>query len=129
MTDDVSPVDDPKDAARLAGSMIWTDGNPVVRVGWATPFFDGAEIGVWMAPGYRQSKRALIWTMWFFAMALHHYSPLVVFAPNDRAANRVEKLGFKVCGTLPPLIDGCPVTILALTRADFETRWRDYALT
>ena len=70
---------------------------------WFTPWFDGAEVGVWVGRGWRHNRTVAGVLVASLGATLPFLSTVICYTRQAHVRRLVERLGFTLVGTIPPV--------------------------
>lgn len=114
----------PQELRALIGEPNWTCFDLFtfdnVAAIWFAKWFDGAEVGVWMAEGHRHSTKLAKQLDWVLRVALEKLPVVVAYTQQPRVLRLLARLGFVSAGTIPAAHAGKPVTMYWVTRNSYR---------
>lgn len=114
----------PQELRALIGEPDWTRFNLFtfdnVAAIWFSKWFDGAEVGVWMAEGHRHSLRLVEQLDYILRVALEKLPVVIAYTQQPRVLRLLARLGFIPAGTVPAAYGGKPVTMYWVTRNSYR---------
>ena len=83
---------------------------------WAEPFFDGAAIGLWVAPEKRRTRETLRSLLRMVDVLVRQYKTLVVVSKLEGIIEQVgSAAGFEPVGSISRIFSGSDMSVAQLT--------------
>lgn len=87
---------------------------------WFTEWFDGAEVGLWIAEEHRHSHGLVKQLDQALRQALEAWPVVIAYTQQPRVLRLLARLGFIPAGTVPVAYGGKPVTMYWVTRNSYR---------
>ena len=91
---------------------------------WFKSFLSGAFVGVWVRSDKRQSKEAFNTILQAFENAFMKVNVIFVVTKQKELVDEHRKFGYTLIGEVPELWNGETAWLSALTKENFNGRWR-----